>query len=369
MKEFDEFEGYEEERGESIDLKPYIQKALKKWKTIVLFAVIGAVLGGVIGISTPKTFTSRAVVAPELVTRATSGGISSLASLAGINMNTMALTDAMHPDMYPVIIHSTSFYVSLFDVPVTVADKDSLVHTDLYDYMANYYKRPWYGYVLGLPRLAIAGLKGVLSKKKDLEEPEGHENVDTLRLTRQQERVVKMLARSVSASVEKRTYVLSLQVTMQDPVIAATVANAIIDNLRSFVVSYRTEKSRENMEYYKKIYEITRDEYLAAQRAYAYYVDTHQSLTSKSTMVYQQQLQNEAQLRYSMYSQTAQNLLNAEAKVQQEAPVLVVIQPGIAPHIGKPSTMKLIVIWLLLGGIAGVALALFGPEKKTKEED
>ena len=71
-------------------------------------------------------------------------------------------------------------------------------------------------------------------------------------------------------------------------------------------------------------------------------------------MVQQQQLQNEVQLRYQMYSQTAQNLMNAQAKVQQEAPVLVVIQPGIAPQRGKPSKTKLVLLWLVIGALAGV---------------
>lgn len=354
MKEYDEYGDLIERQHLSLDLKPYVQKALKGWKTILIWALIGGAFGVMVGLSTPRTYTTKAVIAPEILTRASTGGLSSLASLAGINVNNMALTDAMHPDMYPSVINSTNFYLKLFDLPVTVETRDSLVHTDLYDYMVTYTKKPWWVYVIGLPRLAAAGVQKVFSPKDAEEEEEGHEHVDSLRLTRQQERVVKALSRNISAVVEKRTYVLSLRVTMQDPVIAAQLANAIIDNLREFVVSYRTEKARENVDYYKKIYEETRNEYLAAQRAYSYYVDTHQGLASKSTLVYQQQLQNEAQLRYSIYSQTAQNLLNAEAKVQQEAPVLVVIQPGIAPHIGRPSRVSLAILWFILGGLLGL---------------
>ena len=370
MKEIDEYDVYTEGMDEqSIDLMPYVRKALKGWKKILLWAFIGAAFGAVIGLSTPRKYTTKAVVAPELVTRATTGGLSSLASLAGINMNTMALTGAMHPDMYPEIIKSTNFNLKLFDMPVTVETKDSLVHTDLYDYMVNYRKLPWWGVILGLPFRASSLIKSVFSAKKEVEE-EGHAHVDSLRLTRQQEMVVKSLSKSIQASVEKRSYVLSLRVTMQDPVISAQLANAVIDNLRDFVVTYRTEKSRENVDYYQKIYNQTRDDYLSAQRAYAYYVDSHQGISSKATLVHQQHLQNEAQLRYSMYSQTAQNLLNAEAKVQQEAPVLVVIQPGVAPRIGQPSRVKLVIIWFILGALLGTVWVSFGKglfEAKRKE--
>ena len=361
MKEYDEY--YEDQEEQSIDLMPYVRRALKGWKKILIWALAGAVFGAVIGLSTPRTYTTKAVVAPELVTRATTGGLSSLASLAGINMNNMALTDAMHPDMYPEIIKSTNFNLKLFDMPVTVETKDSLVHTDLYDYMVNYNKRPWWSAIMGLPFRITGTIKGWFSK--ETVEEEGHAHVDSLRLTKQQEMVVKALSKSIQATVEKKSYVLSLKVTMQDPVISAQLANAIIDNLRHFVVSYRTEKSRENVDYYQSIYEQTRDEYLAAQRAYAYYMDSHQGISSKTTLVHQQHLQNEAQLRYSMYSQTAQNLLNAKAKVQQEAPVLVVIQPGVAPRTGKPSKIKLTILYFFVGALIGTAVVAL----KTKRED
>lgn len=354
-EDFDEFDEFDDGGSASIDLMPYVRLVLKKWKTILIWALCGAVFGIIIGFSTPKTYTTKAIVAPEIATRSTLGnGLSSLASLAGVNMNTMAITDAMHPDLYPEIIKSTNFKVGLFDMPVTVATKDSLVHTDLYDYMVNYNKSPWWGYVIGLPHIAMGAVKSLFVKKDEFDDAEGHDHLDSLRLTKQQEMVVKALSKSITASVEKRTYVLALKVTMQDPVIAAQLANYSIEKLQDFVVSYRTEKARENVDYYEKIYEETRNDYLAAQRAYARYSDANLGATTSTSKIQLQQYQNEAQLRYQMYNQTAQNLLAARAKVQQESPVLVVVQPGIAPHIGKPSKVKLALLWFVLGGLVGL---------------
>ncbi|MBR5904993.1 MAG: chain-length determining protein [Bacteroidales bacterium] len=369
-QDFDEFDDFDEMGGSSVDFKPYIDLLLKNWKKLLVWAFCGALFGIMIGFSTPKTYTTKAVVAPEIATRSTLGnGLSSLASLAGVNMNTMALTDAMHPDLYPEIIKSTNFKIALFDMPVTVETKDSLVHTDLYDYMVNYCKAPWWGYVFGLPRMAIEGVKSIFVKKDEFDDAEGHASLDSLRLTKQQEMVVKALSKNITASVEKRTYVLSLKVTMQDPKIAAQLANEIIKKLQDFVVSYRTEKARETVDYYELIYEETRNEYLAAQKAYAYYSDANLGVANNRAKVQLQQLQNEAQLRYQMYNQTAQNLLAARAKVQQEAPVLVVIQPGIAPHVGKPSKVKLAILWFMLGAAACCAWLLIKRKDKIENVD
>ncbi len=350
-KVYDEFDDVAPEQT-SLDMKPYLMLLRKKWKQILCWALCGALVGIIIGFSTPKTYTATAIVAPELATRSTlSSGLNSLASLAGVNINSMAIMDAMHPDLYPVVIRSSTFYLDLFDLPVSFTHADTLVNTDLYDYMANYTKSPWYAYVLGLPRMGINAVKGLFVKEDAFEASEGHDHIDSLRLTRQQERVINALSKSVKATVEKKTYVLSISVTLQDRVLAAQVANAVVDHLRQFVVAYRSEKAQENVAYYERIYEETHADYLAAQRAYAYYVDSHQGSTSQSAQVQRQHLQNEAQARYQIYYSTAQNLLAARAKVQQESPVLVVVQRAMAPFIGKPSKVKLAMLWFVLGAL------------------
>lgn len=365
MGKYEDFEDFDEldKDGDSFDLKPYLQAVLKNWRTILFWALGAATFGIMIGFSTPKTYTTKSVVAPELTTRSSAGGLSSLASLAGINMNTLALTDAMHPDLYPEIISSTNFYISLFDMPVTVVQKDSTVQTDLYDYIANYCKKPWWGYVIGAPRMAIEGVKSIFKEKDDFDDAEGHASLDSLRLTKQQEMVIKYLDKNITASVERKTYVLSLKVTMQDRIVAASLANYVVNKLQKFVKAYRTEKAQENVDYFEVIYEETHADYIAAQQAFAIYSDIHQGIVSQSARVQFQHLQNEAQLKYQMYNQTAQNLLAAKAKVQQESPVLVVIQSGWAPQNGKPSKVRLAVLWFILGAAIGTGLVIWKAKK------
>ncbi|MBO4264253.1 MAG: chain-length determining protein [Bacteroidales bacterium] len=366
--QYDDFDDFEVSGDASVDLMPYVRKALASWRTILKWALAASLIGIIIGFSKPKEYTTRAVVAPEITTRTGSGGLSSLASLAGINMNTMALTDAMHPDLYPEIIRSSSFMIGLFDLPVDIEKRDTVIHTDLYDYMVNHTRAPWWGYIFGLPHKMMDGARRLFSRKDDPDDAEGYAQLDSLRLTKQQEMVVKALSKCITAKVEKKTYVLMLRVTMQDRYIAAQVANAVIANLQEFVVRYRTEKARENADYYEVLYEETKDAYFKAQTQYADYLDSHQGLVGKRVMVEQQHLQNEANLRYQIYNQTAQNLLNARAKVQQESPVLVVVQPGIASHIGKPSKVKLAFVWFVLGAALGAVWVLFLRDKWARKE-
>jgi len=344
----------------NVEFLQSIEKSLRNWRALVVWALIGAALGAVIGFSTPKTYTSSVLVAPEITTRSNLGSLSSLASLAGISSVSMTMTDAMHPNLFPELIQSSNFCVRLFDMPVTVADKDSTVHTDLYNYITTYNKTPWWGAVKALPGKAVDAVKGWLASGEDADDAEGYSVLDTLRLTKQQESVVKFLNENIQSSVDKKSYALSISVKMQDPVIAGQLANRVAEQLKEFVLKYRSEKAGDNVEYLEKIHEQSKADYLSALRRYTAYLDSHQGVVSNSALAVQQQLRNEFELQLQIYGQSAQKLLTARAKAQEEAPVIAIIQPGVSPNTGEPSVARLIILCCLLGAVLRFAWVVFG---------
>lgn len=346
--DFGEFDAVDS-NASSIDFQAMVRKLLDHWKTILVCGFAASVVGILIGFSIPRTYISTAVVAPELTTRNTAGGLTSLANLAGININSMAVTDAMHPDMYPAIVTSTNFMVSLFDMPVEIDTKDGIVKTDLYDYMVNYCKSPWWTPVLGFPMMLKDKIMSLFKPEDEFESGEGHSEINPIRLTRQQESVAKALSKSITINVAKKTYLLTVKTKMQDRMIAAQLANTVVENLQRFVIDYRTERTRQNVDYYRKMVAESREEYLKSQQEYARYLDRNQDVLRKAAQVEVQRLQNEANLRYQLYNSMSQSLMQTEAKLQLESPVLVVIQQGMAPSIGNPSKVKLAILFFMLG--------------------
>lgn len=71
-----------------------------------------------------------------------------------------------------------------------------------------------------------------------------------------------------------------------------------------------------------KLYKERQQEYYVAQKKYADYVDTHDNLILQSVRAEQERLQNDMNLAYQVYSQVANQLQVARAKVQEEKPVL-----------------------------------------------
>ena len=86
---------------EEIDL---LELALKVWaerRWILKCCGYAVIVGLVIAFSIPKEYTTSVMIAPEASDNK-GGGLSSLASLAGINLNTSSGSDAIYPDLYPV---------------------------------------------------------------------------------------------------------------------------------------------------------------------------------------------------------------------------------------------------------------------------
>ena len=153
---------------EEIDL---LELALKVWaerKWILKCCGYAVIVGLVIAFSIPKEYTATATIAPELSDGKSGGGLSSLAAMAGFNINTSSGADAIYPDLYPDIVSSTPFITGLFNIPVK--DLEGKIDTTLYCYLDEYQRSPWWSVITSAP---FKVLGWVVSLYKDEEEKEG----------------------------------------------------------------------------------------------------------------------------------------------------------------------------------------------------
>ena len=115
------------------------------WKQLLITCICSAVIGIVVAFSIPRIYKARVVLAPETAsgTNLTSS-ISSLASMIGMDMQFGGGSDAIFPEIYPDLMKSTDFLVSLF--PIHVVSADGKISTNYYDYMKDWQKVAWWSY-------------------------------------------------------------------------------------------------------------------------------------------------------------------------------------------------------------------------------
>ena len=363
---------YLEEEYDEIDIMELLRKLLKDWKLILKWCGVGAVVGLVVAFSIPKEYTVSAKMAPESVSKTGGGSLGSLASLAGINLGSMSTADAVYPDLYPDIVSSTPFVVDLFPVQVQFKYKKEDMSSDLYTYLKEYTRDPWWGAVMQASFDALGWFMGLFREE---EEPvEGYATLNPSALTQEQEDIANAIRESVSLAVDKKTSVISLTVTAQDPKVAAKISQEVIDRLQTYVANYRTEKSRQDLAYYESLYQEAKEAYFTSQQRYAGYVDRNQGVILQRVKTEQESLQNEMNLNYQLYNTCAQQLQAAKAKVQQETPVFTVINPPQVPlKRSKPSKVTILVACMFLGAVLAAVWVLWGRDgvaslKKKDEE-
>lgn len=356
---------YQYEEESEIDIMELISKLWKKRKMIIKWCIVGAVIGLVAGFSIPKTYTSSVTLAPE-VQQKTGSGVSSIASMMGVNLNNSL--DAINAEMFPDVVHSTPFIVELFDLPVTFERKDSVITTTLLDYMLEYQRSPWWSHVIKAPFKALAWCIDLVTPDEEEEGVAGPLNPTNL--PKKERKVVKFFAENIMVNVDNKTLKTEMSLEMQDPKVVYTVMDAVVTNLKEYMTEYRSSKSRQDVENLSVICEQRKADYYKAQQAYAEYIDANKSVIRQSAQAERERLQQEMNLAYQVYSQVAQQMEGARIQAEQAKPVFAVVQPPVVPlRKTAPSKAKMLIIWTFLAGCCAAAWVLFGEDywKKIKE--
>ena len=320
----------------------------KDKRRMAAWLFVAACVGIVVAFSIPRIYKSEVLLAPETTSGNMASSISSLASMVGLYGNNNMTGDAIYPEIYPEVVGAMRFRMGLFEVPVTT--KDGTLKTDYYDYLKNHQRRAWWAW----PAWWIGQMVQRLKASDDALKKGQKRN--PLQPTREEYKIATAVSGDVTCSVDKKTSVISISAQAQDPKVAATIADAAKERLQVFITNYRTNKARQDLAYMKKLFEEARKQYVNARKKYGGYADANRDLILESARMQQEELENDMQLQYNIYTQVAQQLQMAEAKVQEKTPAFTVLQEATVPvkHANMPK-IYILALFLLLGFVVRIA--------------
>lgn len=332
----------ENEEESSIDFKA-IFGALSKHKLLYIIIVpLSLILGIIYAKSLPKYYKCQVTLAPELGGGATGGGsLSSLASSMGykIGGNSKVDADAITPMLYPDLMNSVDFKTSLFDVKVHRMDSSKVM--TYYDYLLYYQKTPWWS--------------KLFSGKDTIR----HEKLNPFVLTKKQTAIASVIKNNVVCDVDDKTGVITIDVTDQDPLIAATMADSVKTRLQTYITKYRTNKARNDLENTKKLCIEAKRRYEHARQLYGAFSDANQEVILESVRSKQEDLENDMQLQFNNYNALAASLQAAYAKVQAVTPVFTTLQSATVPiKKAGPKGSQIVLLFLFVGILIPTIYAL-----------
>ncbi len=344
-----------------IDLMDILCRIIAIRKTLYKAALIGLIIGVIVALSIPKQYTVKVTLSPE-VGSAKGTGLSGLAaSFLGSGATMSDGTDALNASLSADIVSSTPFLLELSTMKVPALKNGEISLSSYLDEESF----PWWSYVVSFPGMMIGGVKSLfVDKEKTIVST--NLNKGTIELTKEETTTISLLRKKIVVLMDKKTAITEVSVTLQKPKIAAVVVDSVVRKLQESIITYRTSKSKEDCVYLEKLFKERQQEYYAAQKKYANYVDSHDNLILQSVRVEQERLQNDMSLAYQTYSQVATQLQLARAKVQEEKPVFAIIEPAVVPL--QPSNKGIliyIISFIFLSVFLTVAWGVLGKKWST----
>lgn len=340
-----------------LDFTKIFHDLLKHKKLYYKVLSITFIVAVVLLLSIPNYYKCEVKLSPELSGSSSKSGLASLASSFGINLKGALgnSTEALFPTLYPDLMNNVEFKTSLFQIPVTIEGNKDEGEEDrtmsYYDYLKDEQKKPWW-------RVAIGGtMRWLISLIK--EDQPRKESVDPFRLTKEQTDIIKIIDKKVVCDVDQKTMVISIEVTDQNALICATMADSVRTHLQKFITDYRTSKARVDFDYYKRVHADAKAKYDEARSRYAAFADSHRSVNSQSAQTIRSDLQNEMNTYQQVLQQVVSQIQQAEMQIQAETPAFTILQSATVPvEKAGPGRAKWCLIYLFLAFLITTAYVL-----------
>lgn len=300
-------------------------------KTILLSTIFGLVIGIFIAFVNPKQYKVSSLIIPQYSGKTSSGGLSALASIAGINIGSSESTGEISPLLYPQIITSVPFQIELMNIPIQFSDVEHPV--SVYEYYTQIAKPDFTAkikkYSIGLP-IYIYNLfrsKNIINPNKK------HEyNQEVIKLTESQNNLCSFLNSIISLETNAKEGYLKLTVTMSDPIAAAELGQQAQELLQDYVINFKTQKSKQELRFIQERYNSSKFEMEQKQLIAANLNDKNNFLTTSAAKINSERSKTDFQISNSVFLELSKQLEQAKIQVKKDTPTFTVVQPFVIPN-------------------------------------
>ena len=338
-------------KDDEIDLLE-LSKVVWKGRGIILkFMLIAGVLGIVIALLSPVEYTATTTIVPQTSSSANKlGGLSSLAAMAGFNLDNVTSGETLPPTVFPEIVSSVPFQMDLMNIPFSFSEVNHPM--SLYEYYSKISKPGVLSligkYTIGLPGIIISAIKG------DSDQKPSAETKGPIALTRKQEEVRKMISEQVIINLDAKQGFITLQATFPEALLSAQVADQARELLQKYITRFKIEKASDKLSFIEQRYQEKKKEFEKAQERLARFRDQNKNVSNMMARTEEERLQSEYNITTTVYNELAKQLEQAKIQVKEETPVFSILEPAMVPNEkSRPQKGMIIFTCLFLGAITG----------------
>ena len=342
----------------SIDFVNFIYLIISNKKNIIKYVIIFIIIGTIIALFSPNQYTSYSTMIVQNSNNSTSN-IGGLAALAGINIG-YNNGELLGPSTYPKILNNIDFQKELINKKIDF--NSSKIPISIFDYYSNSKKKPSNiidnitKYTVGLPSLIFNSL--ITNKIKNRAQ-----NISSSHLkqfSNDEKKIITNLYKNISFNINDRTGLITLSVTMSEPIFATELVIHIQDLLQKYLTNFKLQKVRNNLNFVETNYKEAKSKFEFKQQELARFRDENKNVTSSLYKTTEEIILSEYNLLLSIYNELSKQREQAKIAVTENTPILTIIQPAVVPiEKTSPNRMKIVVIFGFIGLILQLIILTF----------
>jgi len=354
---------------DSIDIIALLKTLWSGKKLIVKTTIFFFIIGCIVALLSPVVYTAQTTFVPQVSEdqmSSSKGDLGSLASLAGINLNSAEVSSDSYlsPLLYSKLAESEEFSFKIINEEIVNLKGDKLTikeYLSLEDSSFNFN-------LIGLIKKYTIGL---------FINNEIKENINVFKgfnfLNEEDFDLVTSFKEKFAIELNEKEGFIKVIASDKSAFISTQLVQIITKNLQSKIIELRTNKIKERLAYSKEQYEIKQGEFDLLQKKLAEFKDSNKNISTARFMSELQKLESEYQLQQNILINLASEYNNNKIKLNKDTPIFSVIDEVSVPNErSKPKSSLIALIYLFLGVVlsAGYLLAkepLTGIIKNIKE--
>jgi len=315
---------------DSIDIIALLKTLWNGKKLIVKTTILFFIIGCIVALLSPLVYTSQTTFIPQVSEdqmSSSKGGLGSLASLAGINLNQGSSTSDSYlsPLLYSKIAKSDEFSLKLIEEELISLNGDKF---SLKDYLLPGTNTNSSFNLIGFFKRYTIGLF-----IKNDNELKNNEIVNGYNFISQEEfGLVNNFKQKFSIVLNDKDGYIEVIASDKDAFISTQLVKIITKNLQSRIIELRTNKIKERLEYSKNQYELKQIEFNILQNNVADFKDSNKNISTARFMSELQKLESEYQLQQNILMTLASEFNNNKIKLNKDTPIFSVIDEVSVPN-------------------------------------
>jgi len=343
------------EEEDSIDIIALLIKVWKGKKIIIKTTAVFFIIGCIVAVLSPVVYTSQTIFVPQVSDEelSTSKGLGSLASLAGINLNSSKETSDSYlsPLLYSKLAESEEFSYNIIKEEIINLNGNKLT---IKEYLLSNKSSFNFNPIAFVKKYTI----GLFLNNKTKEN-----NSDILKdynfLSEEDFGLVNSFKVKFTIEISEKEGYIKVIATDKNAFISTQLVEKVTKNLQSKIIELRTNKIKERLEYSKEQYEIKQVEFDFLQKTLAEFKDSNKNISTAKFMSELQKLESEYQLQQSILINLASEYNNNKIKLNKDTPIFSVIDEVSVPNEkSKPKRSRIALIWVFLGVVLSTGYLL-----------